>query len=106
MKISLLFPGRTCYHMVNKGMRINEQMPAQLFRYRRWDKEALVVDPHLGQMDILFELLNEIKRMELTAAAATYYHLDHSDGLEMSNRLEICFCRCNKCSRELNQDMG
>jgi len=48
--------------------------------------EGLVVDPHLAGIDQLFPLLQEIGPLRITAATASHYHLDHSDGLDFIRR--------------------
>jgi len=43
--------------------------------------EGLVVDPQLADIDQLGPLLQEIGLRRISAATASHYHLDHSDGL-------------------------
>ena len=46
--------------------------------------EALLIDPWSRDLDQLDALLAEIGHPHVTAATATHYHLDHSDGLPVA----------------------
>ena len=43
--------------------------------------EGMVIDPTMGDMDVLNELLNSIPGIRITASTASHYHLDHCDAL-------------------------
>lgn len=45
--------------------------------------EALVFDPWLTEMPALEALLEELGKPKVTAATATHFHFDHSDGLPL-----------------------
>ncbi len=48
--------------------------------------EALVVDPTEGDLPALRALLKDLGQPALTAATASHYHLDHTDGLPLLKR--------------------
>lgn len=48
--------------------------------------EALLVDPWSADLDLVAPLLKELEHPRITAATATHYHADHSDGLPLAKR--------------------
>jgi len=70
--------------MQNRAVKISDH----LYQYGNFylllsgRNEALVVDPHLPQIDVLEALWRELGEPAITAAVTTHYHFDHSDGLQ------------------------